>query len=228
LFVTSTSTLTGQPSAAPGPSFDGFAPLAGGFTGQSVSTGVNPSFASSEEPDVDPTDMVPNPGDDAEISTPPVNTTSTVAQTSSATDTATAQADVRAVARADRLVYLGLLAADWFRVARQNVTSQPSPVESPAGPPVIARQSVAAQWGPSGPEQDRRSSSVLHGGLGAAASVIALGAVAYRLRMPLKFWWHQRGRLTATGQAARVKALHGPHRASKVSRITTRVRDMRD
>ena len=127
-------------------------------------------------------------------------------------DAASTRADVQALAQAEWLPRIGSLVAQLVRIlaVRPTRCSSLRTSQSHRFAWRSTRSALNAE-GHDGSWRNRRLISMLRGDLGAAASVIMVGAVAYRLRKPLKKWWRQRGQLTATRRFSPPRALPGPH-----------------
>jgi len=133
------------------------------------------------------------------------------------------RADERALAQAEWLGRLGSRIRSWF-VPSPSTTD----IKPPAAPLVartMAGNNAAAQpHDAAGFNRNKRLTSSAQVDIGAAASLIMVGAVAYRLRQPLQKWWRRRGRLAAVEQAPAKRFSQGPHPVSTRARATTRTR----
>ncbi|MFI5455036.1 MAG: DVUA0089 family protein [Isosphaerales bacterium] len=135
-----------------------------------------------------------------------------------------ARADERALAQSEWLVRLGSRMKSWL---------MPSPagseIKSHAAAPseamaMVGNDAAAGSRGSRDFNRNKRSTSSAQADMGAAASLIMAGAVAYRLRQPCQKWWRRRDRLASAGPAPAKPFCPGPHRVSTRARVTTRAR----
>jgi hypothetical protein len=139
-------------------------------------------------------------------------------------ETKSARADEQALAQAEWLVRLGSRLGNWF-------LRSPAPGEIQTGTlaPLKARPVIADVALPDGRDlrrlsRPKRSISSAQVDIGAAASVIVVGTIAFRLRQPIQKWWRRANR-TAPGRPAPTWPFgHGPHPATTRARATARAR----
>jgi hypothetical protein len=135
-----------------------------------------------------------------------------------------ARADEHALDQAEWLVGLGSRIRNWL-------------MRSPAGPQVEARatasyearsmagnDAAASRRDGTRAHRERRSLSSAQADIGAAASLIIVGTVAFRLRQPIQKWWQRGNRRSPGSQAAAKPFCHGPHPVSTRARAASRSR----
>jgi hypothetical protein len=231
LFVTLNTGLIGQPAWNGQPLAPLVSPVeansiaqAGGFSGQSLSAGNGSLQAPADEPDAESSAATEEPAVATVPNDRPSGTTSNSALASLDSSALSSRADAGALARAEWVVRLGSVVQYWFASSLPDARSNPSAGEPPAPRLVVGNQSVPGVGEATGSRRNRPVTSRLHGDLGAAASLIMVGAVAYRMREPLRKWWRMRGQLGAPTQGATRRLLPGPHRTANTSRVATCVR----
>jgi len=135
-----------------------------------------------------------------------------------------ARADERALAQAEWLVRLGSRIKSWLvpsPAAAEIKSHAAAPLEAMA---MVGNDAAAGLGGSRGFNRNKRSTSSAQVDIGAAASLIMVGAVAYRLRQPFQKWWRRRDRLASGGPAPAKPFCRGPHPVSTRARVTTRAR----
>jgi hypothetical protein len=134
------------------------------------------------------------------------------------------RADERAVAQAEWLVGLGGRIKHWLMPSPDTTaveTRTAAPVETPA---TAGNRMAGGVRGSRGDGQPRDSTSAAQVDIGAAASLIVVGAVAYRLRQPLHKWWRRRSRPAAPRSASAKPFCAGPHTVPTRARAMARAR----
>jgi hypothetical protein len=135
-----------------------------------------------------------------------------------------ARADQNALDQAEWWVHLGSRLSSWLigsPVATNIEGRSAMPVEQStmAGRDAVASQHNSDRFNPS-----RRSISAAQVDIGAAASLIIVGTVAFRLRQPLQKWWRQGVRRVPGGSPAPRPFGQGPHALATRTRGTARAR----
>ena len=230
LLVTLNTALTGQPSwdgqalSGAGLVADAAAiAQAGGATGQALGAGYSSLFAPGGGSDSDNLDMIEQPGKETVADSKPNKATPETLEVRRDPDAASARADVHALAQSEWVVRIGSLVQDWFVSSRPSASAEPleaslAPTLTVGIQPGLMVKEPAVSW------RNRHLVSMLRSEIGAAAGVIAVGAVAYRMRQQVKSWWQVRGQLNGPRPFPHARVLPGPHRIAKFSRLKTHVR----
>ena len=135
-----------------------------------------------------------------------------------------ALADTHALAQADWLVGLGARIRSWLVPSPAAPEIKPTAVASLDAMATAGDDPAAGPGDPAGFVRNKRATSSAQFDIGAAASLIVGGAVAYRLRQPLQKWWRRTGRLASNTQAPAKRFSQGPHPVSTRARATTHAR----
>ncbi len=69
-------------------------------------------------------------------------------------------------------------------------------------------------------KQNERPDSKVQADLGASASLIVFGVVAYRIRRPVQTWWRRRSRSAVAGISMAKPSIPRPHAVSSRARAT--------
>jgi hypothetical protein len=222
--------LTGQPSwdgqtvSGAGLAVDaGAVAQAGGPTGQALLVGYTSLFTPASGPDSDNLGMIEQPGKDNVADGKPRSAPVETVEARRDPDSASARADIHALAQSEWVVRIGSLVQDWFS-SPPEARDQP-PVHASLAPtltvgtqPGLSGKVTAVSW------RNRRLTSMLRSEIGAVAGMIVVGAVAYRMKQPVRSWWRERGQLNGPAPLPHARALPGPHRIAKFSRLKTHVR----
>ena len=231
LLLTLNTGLTGQPSwdgqasSGAGPVAEsGAIAQAGGASGQALAAGYMSVVAPRGGPDGDIPEVIEQPGQDTVSTETPINSTPETIEARRDPDAASARADVRALARSEWVVRVGSSIQDWLASARFDGWAQAPLTDSLA--PTITAEIIPGSvvTGPANSWRNRRLNSMLRSDIGAFASLIVVGAVAYRIRQPLETWLNGRRQLNGPRSFPTARVLAGPHSFARTSRLKTHVR----
>ena len=228
LLVTLNTALAGQPSwdgqAIGLPAeMDGTGPSGVG-TGQAVLAGFNTLFSSAGDPNDNALAMTHSPTKEVDGEGEPIDPTPSAVRVQADAETASARADILAVAQTEWVMRIGSFVQDWFTAPRSDAPRQAALTRAVPPPEAFAHQPAQFVKDPASPWRNRHLISALRSELGATASLIMIGAVAYRLRHPIRGWWRERAQIVGHGKVHCGRALPGPHPVARLSRITTHVR----
>jgi hypothetical protein len=187
-----------------------------------------PQFAtlSSSEGDVidDAGGMVPSQSNNLVRNDGPVEPAPRAARPERDHEPATSHADTRAIAQAEWVMRIGSLVQDWLKTSPSDRPPQLA-MSSPVPPlAVISGQTNRFLRVPESAWRHRLLTSAQRSRLGAAAGLITIGTIAYRLRQPVRKWWRQNTQIVGPGKLHRPRALPGPHPVLRASRMKTHVR----
>jgi hypothetical protein len=237
LLISPLTTLAGQPSESGEPIAMADGPLegataAGGIPiGQSLGVNSAALFAAGVGPDDDasgPTErLLSNNLPDGAGTT----ATSTTLGANIDPGAPSLRADALALAQAEWLDRLDVLARAWFGYTSPTAVTQPASAESLSRQLAIGRVAgqppVPSSSGLVVSRNNQRSHAMSRGELCAVVGVLIAGGAAYPLRRPLLKWWRTRTQLTAPVKPHENKGLIGPHPTTGLSRVTTRARKAR-
>jgi hypothetical protein len=227
LLVTSNTALAGQPSWNT-QAFAGFTlPVEteqGSLPGQAMNENFRPSLAPGDEPDNgDPALIVDAMHDRTPNAGPALSTAGTI-QTYHDAESTSSIADIRALAESEWVTKIGTLVQHWFTTSREGTRNQLAGNEWPSPPAAVATGPGLFVKDPANSWRNRHFSSAARGEMSATASLIMVGAVAYRLRDPVRKWWRENRPLAVRSKCPQPRALSGPHLVAKMSRLKTHVR----
>ena len=230
LLVTLNTALAGQPSwngqAFAGASFPAETET-GSSPGQAINAGFSPLFASGDEPINDDEALTLNTTKDRTAEGGPILSKANTVQPDHNADSNSSIADIRALTKTEWVTRIGSLVQDWFMPSREFARSQLAETESlfhhsrrrrASTRAVLLVNDPAKSW------RNRHFISVARGDLGATAGLIMVGAVAYRLRLPISRWWQANRQHNDSRNRPRARALSGPHPVLRMSRLKTHVR----
>jgi hypothetical protein len=137
---------------------------------------------------------------------------------------ASAQADDHALGQAEWLVRLGSRINSWLTRSPVNPKIEAHSPPRLLAQPLVASAASAIPSESTDVDRNKRSRSSAHSDIGAAATLIVAGTVAFRLRQPLQKWWRGSCRLTPGGAASNKPLSQGPHWFSTRARAKTHAR----
>ena len=231
LLVTLNSSLAGQPSWD-GQALSGAGPLAesgaiaasGGATGQAAAAGPISLFTPGNGPENDNWGIVEQPVSEVAAGGAPIGSTAQTRRTRRDLHAASTRADIRALDQAEWVNRIGSMIQDLLPSAGSDARSRATlgdslpPTLAVADQPGVFVKEPALAW------RNRPFRSMLRTEIGAAVGMVMFGAAAYRMRHPLRKWWQEKRQLTGPGNSPKARALSGPHRIPRVSRVKTLVR----
>jgi hypothetical protein len=231
LLVTLNTALAGQPSwnaqaaAAAGLLADmGNSGQSGGGAGQALTGGIRPSSESANEASDDVLGVTQQATKGLVGDRGPIGSTTETVSLQGGIDPASVRADIEALARTEWASRIGSIIHDWFMPTRSDASPSTAEAELLPLSAKMAHQAARFVKDPASPWRNRRLISMLRSEIGATASLIMVGAVAYRLRHPIRMWCRDKAQLNGPGNSSRARALPGPHSISKLSRLKTHVR----
>jgi Bacterial pre-peptidase C-terminal domain len=196
----------------------------GGGAGQALIAGIRPSSESADEASDDVLGVTQQPAKDLVGEPGPIGSTTETVSLQRGFDPAGVRADIQALARTEWASRIGSVIHGWFIPSRSDASPRTAEAELMPPSAKIAHQAARFVKDPANPWRNRQLISMLRSEIGATASLIMIGAVAYRLRHPIRVWCGDKAQLTGPGNSSRARALPGPHRISKLSRLKTHVR----
>jgi hypothetical protein len=226
LFVTLNSGLMGQPgwdgqSLAPAAAS---LPPAGSFAGQSLLDGNASLLVSEDDSSADTVAKIEAPATE----TAPIGRVTSIQANVIAPgvgpDSASDSADARALAQAEWITQIASMVKGWFATSPGETRITPLAGEPPA--PLLAGEELASarRHDDASSRTGQRSAPIVRSDVAAVAGLVTVGAVAIRLRKPIKKWWRQSARLAVPEQRMSPLKLSGPHATVKAGRIKNRVR----
>jgi len=134
------------------------------------------------------------------------------------------RADERALVQAEWLVRLGSTLKSWLVPAVDASETKALAAASLEARAMVGNDAAAGLRDSAGSNRTSRSTSAAQADIGAVASLVMVGSVAFRLRQPIQKWWRRRNRLASRGPAPARPFCQGPHPVSTRARATTRAR----